>query len=116
MTYRLYLTLEERLRLKKCLDSTGWKSLSSTQASLSFLVIQRKLKELILPLSPLSRARQLIEKLLSLMENLPVDPKGSGEIKSILKELHTVCALKEVSFSASARGLIRPSAEKNVLQ
>jgi len=99
MAGRLSLTQEERLRLRKLLESAESLLIRQTEFSLSFQVIRKKLKEFIFPFSPLSKTKELIDKLLSLTENQPLDLKERNEITSILIELKQISASDQLRFS-----------------
>ena len=96
----LYLTYGERFRLRKLLDSAERALLSKAQVSICFHVARSKLKEFILPLSPLSQTRKLLERLLFFTAQDIAAPKNA--VESIFKELRKIYGLDQVRFEAYA--------------
>ncbi len=98
MEARLYLTQEERLRFKKLLERVTPSLLHDHELSLSFQVVRKRLSDFIEPLSPVSKTKELIQKLLFLMENR-VNFKRKEDIAHLLKELSFTYGFQELSVS-----------------
>ncbi len=99
MAGRLSLTQEERLRLRKLLESAESILIRQAESSLSFQVIRKKLKEFIFPLSPLSKTKELIDQLLFLTGNQSLDLEKRNEVTSILIELKQISTSDQLRFS-----------------
>jgi len=99
MAGHLSFTQEDHLRLKKLLESAESLLIHQAESSLSFQVIRKKLKEFIFPLSPLSKTKELIDKILSLTGNQSLDLEKRSEVTSILKELKQISGSEQVRFS-----------------
>ena len=99
MGSRLYLTCEERLRFKKLLERVVSILLRDHEGSLSFQVARRRLSDFIEPFSPISKTRELIQKLLLLMSERPFDFGKKQKIQLLLEELSTSFELKDLSYS-----------------
>lgn len=91
MEQYLCFTRKERLKLKKILERVGPILLRNHESSLSFQVAHKLLNDFIHPLSPISKSKRLIQKLISIMENQSSDIEKRQTIASFLKELYTNC-------------------------
>ena len=96
---RLYLTQEEQVRLKKYLRKVNFLLSQDQESPMSFGIMRNYLAELIYLLSPASRTKQLVERLIRAMAHEAFDLKRRIEIKALLKELETFYPLDSVGFS-----------------
>lgn len=87
MDTHLLLTPEGRLRLKKILERVEKPLLEKPDSSLSFQTARKLLKDFADPMSPLSKTKELVERILLLTGEAS---KEKDEIRSCLLELSSV--------------------------
>lgn len=107
MSERLYLNNQERLRLQRILKQVIPPLLEDHHRSLSFHVARKRLHEFTESLSPISKTKESIEKLIQITESPLLHEREKEEARRTFKDLMDTYGLKELTPSLEIKPQVK---------